>query len=256
MAIPLTPSRFAHSLSFAPPSRAPLSMADTLPSADFNFDDLRQRMSAFTLRFDDFIAKGRKRVLEERNAFRANVAELEESHRSAAQQISSLQTASSTHATTLEKESAEKEDLESAISSLQSQRSSHLALRTELQASLSHSRARLTTLRAQQAEHQAALAAQARENAPELAFWERTLGLRVEGAGGEVLRFVFDGVGDGREECWFELNTGSEEFEVGATEPGVEAAEVRRVVEGANERKNLGGLLKGMRGLLGEACKG
>nr|OQO28250.1 hypothetical protein B0A51_05400 [Rachicladosporium sp. CCFEE 5018] len=254
MAIPLTPSRFAHSLSFAPPSRAPLSMADTLPSADFNFDDLRQRMSAFTLRFDDFIAKGRKRVLEERNAFRANVAELEESHRSAAQQISSLQTASSTHATTLEKESAEKEDLESAITQLQSQRTSHLALRTELQTSLSHSKIRLAALRAQQAEHQSAIAAQARENAPELAFWERTLGLRVEGAGGEVLRFVFDGLRD--EEVWFELNTGSEEFEVVATEPGVEAESVRRVVEEANERKNLGGLLKGMRGLLGDAVKG
>ena len=63
--------------------RAPLStadapsMADSLPAITFGFDDLRERMARFTDRFDDFIAKGRKQVLEERNEFRINVAELQ-----------------------------------------------------------------------------------------------------------------------------------------------------------------------------------
>ena len=52
-------------------------MADMLPSVDFGFNDLRERMALFTVRFDEFIERGRKRVLEERNAFRMNVAELE-----------------------------------------------------------------------------------------------------------------------------------------------------------------------------------
>lgn len=52
-------------------------MADTLPSVNFGFEDLRERMNAFTVRFDQFIEKGRKRVLEERNQFRMNVAELQ-----------------------------------------------------------------------------------------------------------------------------------------------------------------------------------
>lgn len=52
-------------------------MADSLPSVDFGFNDLRERMTQFTQRFDEFIERGRKRVLEERNAFRMNVAELE-----------------------------------------------------------------------------------------------------------------------------------------------------------------------------------
>lgn len=51
-------------------------MADTLPSINFGFDDLRDRMARFTDRFDEFIAKGRKHVLEERNQFRINMAEL------------------------------------------------------------------------------------------------------------------------------------------------------------------------------------
>lgn len=52
------------------------SMADSLPSINFGFEDLRDRMAKFTVKFDDFIEKGRKRVLEERNQFRINVAEL------------------------------------------------------------------------------------------------------------------------------------------------------------------------------------
>jgi len=53
------------------------SMADQLPSINFGFDELRSRMNQFTARFDDFIEKGRKRVLEERNTFRMNVAEVQ-----------------------------------------------------------------------------------------------------------------------------------------------------------------------------------
>ena len=78
-AIPATPSRFGASFSGGQSqfnTDAP-SMADNLPSVDFGFNDLRERMTQFTQRFDDFIERGRKRVLEERNAFRMNVAELE-----------------------------------------------------------------------------------------------------------------------------------------------------------------------------------
>lgn len=51
-------------------------MADSLPSVDFGFNDLRERMHQFSMRFDEFIERGRRRVLEERNAFRMNMAEL------------------------------------------------------------------------------------------------------------------------------------------------------------------------------------
>lgn len=50
-------------------------MLDSLPSSNLGFDELKDRMNAFTIRFDHFIEKGRKRVLEERNQFRVNIAE-------------------------------------------------------------------------------------------------------------------------------------------------------------------------------------
>ena len=53
------------------------TMADSLPGVNFGFDDLRERMAKFTVKFDAFIAEGRKRVLEERNQFRSQMAELQ-----------------------------------------------------------------------------------------------------------------------------------------------------------------------------------
>lgn len=53
------------------------SAADSLPNINFGFDDLRDRMAKFSAKFDAFIEQGRKRVLEERNQFRMNVAELQ-----------------------------------------------------------------------------------------------------------------------------------------------------------------------------------
>ena len=38
------------------------SMADSLPSINFGFDELRDRMVKFTVKFDNFIEAGRKRV--------------------------------------------------------------------------------------------------------------------------------------------------------------------------------------------------
>lgn len=52
-------------------------MADSLPSINFGFEELRDLMANFTVKFDNFIEQGRKRVLEERNQFRMNVTELQ-----------------------------------------------------------------------------------------------------------------------------------------------------------------------------------
>lgn len=67
------------SASGSRPTMAPVgpSVVDSLPSINFGFDDLRDRMAKFTTKFDEFIEQGRKRVLEERNKFRINVVELQ-----------------------------------------------------------------------------------------------------------------------------------------------------------------------------------
>jgi kinetochore protein Spc25 len=54
-----------------------LSMTHQLPNTNFGFEDLRAKMAQFTASFDAFIEKGRKQLLEERNQFRVNLAELQ-----------------------------------------------------------------------------------------------------------------------------------------------------------------------------------
>lgn len=64
-----------HRLSHHTPYSPPPTMAASLPTIDFEFDKLRDRMAAFTARFDDFIERGRRRTLDEKNTFAKTMAE-------------------------------------------------------------------------------------------------------------------------------------------------------------------------------------
>lgn len=64
-----------------------ISPALQLPSVDFGFDELKEQMNRFTIRFDEFIEKGRKRLLMEKNEFARNVAEDKEAARDMKAQI-------------------------------------------------------------------------------------------------------------------------------------------------------------------------
>lgn len=57
-------------------SETPPSMADQLPSIQFGFDGLRAHMTQFSSKFDGFVERNRKQVLEERNRFHLNLTEL------------------------------------------------------------------------------------------------------------------------------------------------------------------------------------
>ncbi len=260
-------------------STHPPSMADSLPSINFGFDELRDRMARFTARFDDFIEKGRKRVLEERNQFRMNVAELQgtyiytlsslplqlnnqddrlEDQRMKQKDMEILSLKSATHAQTLQKEAQESAEMEAAIASITSQhdaRASHCdRLRTQIEETQKMIKQRTDAQR----KHAEQIDAQARFNLPELDFWQSYLCLRIEGAGVEDrLNFVYTHVDerDWEREAWFELGMGSREYEVLRCQPKLEPAVVQPVVERLNESRNIGVFLKEMRELFAGAMK-
>lgn len=83
MATTAPPMSFSASTSSFRASQSqngPVSYSDSpltqLPTVDFKFEDLRKRMAEFTVKFDAFIEQGRKRVLQERNEFRARLGEI------------------------------------------------------------------------------------------------------------------------------------------------------------------------------------
>jgi len=233
-------------------------MPDSLPSINFGFEELRERMARFTHRFDDFIAEGRKRVLEERNQFRMNVAELREDQRMKKHSIEILSHKSSAHAHNLAKEAAETSEMHAAIASINSQRDARSAQRDRLRSEIASVQKTISQRLDAQRQHAAYLDAQARHNLPELDFWQDYLCLRIEGAGVvDRLKFVFTHVDerDWEREAWFELSTECRDYEVMEMRPKVEKERIDACVERLNENRDLGMFLKGMRELFVEVMK-
>jgi kinetochore protein Spc25 len=234
------------------------SMADSLPSINFGFDELRDRMAKFTVKFDAFIETGRKRVLEERNQFRMNVAELHEDRRMKKKDIEILQLKTQSHQQTLAKEEAETKEMNNAIAKLNEQRERKVQEKEKLLAQIADAQRQIDEKIAMQRAHAAKISSQAVHDIPELDFWTSNLGLRIEGAGiNDRLKFVFTYVDerDWEREAWFELCTERRDYEIGGCFPKLEREQVERVVERLNENRELGGMLKGMRELFVEAMK-
>ncbi|CAI6342235.1 unnamed protein product [Periconia digitata] len=233
------------------------SMADQLPSINFGFDDLRSRMNQFTTRFDDFIEKGRRRVLEERNQFRMNVAEVQEDQRTKKRSIEILSLQQTAHSSTLAKEAAETNEMRTAISTLTATRDERLAHRDSLRTQIASLQKSIAARRDAQLKHKRYLDGQARYNEPELDFWENYLGLRIEGGKEDTLKFVYSNVceREWEREAWFVLDTSEREYKVPEARPKVEGEEIERVVERLNEDRDLAGFLRRMREVFVEALK-
>ena len=103
---------------------------------------------------------------------------------------------------------------------------------------------------------------QSRLNGPELDWWERYLGCRIEGGGEEgrvrvVYVFPEAKSGGGEREAVFELSVpeATGVYEVVWCKPRLERGRVGVVVERLNDSRELGGLLRGMRALFREEMK-
>ncbi|KAJ5995831.1 kinetochore protein spc25 [Penicillium waksmanii] len=231
------------------------SMADSLPSINFGFDDLRNRMAQFTAKFDAVIERGRKQVLEERNQFHINLAELQEDERMRQRDIEIINLKSQTHTQTLQKESAEAAEMHAAISSITVERDTRLSKRDRLKQQIAETQKSINQRVEAQKAHAKNLDAQSRLNNPELDFWQDYLCLRIEGAGREDrLKFVYSHLSekDWEAEAWFELGTASRDYEVFHSRPKLDADALEREVDLVNEDRDFGAFLKRMRKLFAE----
>lgn len=150
--------------------------------------------------------------------------------------------------------------MQTSIASLTSTRDARAAHLSALQSRLAAARATIASRKAAQWRYAEQLAEQGGLNEVELAFWEKGLGLRVEGTGREDrIRFVFLGCGrgggagrrKGGREASFELDM-SRGYEVVECRPALEVERVKKVMERMSEGEDLKGFLAGMRRLFGE----
>ncbi|KAF2862791.1 hypothetical protein K470DRAFT_212058 [Piedraia hortae CBS 480.64] len=234
------------------------SRTSKLPKPDFGFNDLREQMAQFTLRFDAFIERGRQRVLDERDAFRRSVAELEESAKQRKQEIAQLESQSSAHAATVARETAETEEMHSAIRSLQQRKEKLQRQNEQLRNNIAQLQAQVKTQKEMRQAQQRALDAQAKHNGPELSFWEQSLALRMEATGIENrLRFVFWKVDrtDRWKECSFDLDMGGRLYEIVDTKPTIERDSLDEAQDQLNETRDLTVFLGRMRNLFKNTLK-
>ncbi|KAK2800360.1 kinetochore-associated Ndc80 complex subunit spc25 [Emmonsiellopsis sp. PD_5] len=258
MAAPFEPSLSTSGMRPPLSSADAPSMADQLPTINFGFEELRARMAQFTVKFDSFIERGRKQVLEERNQFRVNLAELQEDRRMKQKDIEILHLKSQTHAQTLQKETAEMAEMHDAIASITSQRDARLATRDRFKQQIEETKQTIAQRLDAQRAHARHLEAQARLNTPELEFWQDYLCLRIEGAGREDrLKIVYTHLveKDWEREAWFELGTAGRDYEVFHCRPKLERGEVEGELEVVNDDRDFGAFLKRMRRLFVAAMK-
>ena len=172
--------------------------------------------------------------------------------------IEILQLKTNTYQQTMSKEAAEKREMQASIAALSAQRDKQAATRDALREQIAATQKDIDARLAAQRAHAAQQEAQARFNVPELDFWVTNLCMRIEGAGAEDrLKFVYTHVDekDWEREVWFELSTGSRDYDVKHCRPKLEREKVERVLDRVNETRELAVLLKGMRELFVEAVK-
>ena len=151
------------------------------------------------------------------------------------------------------------------ISELESHQANKMAHKEKLRSAIAQTQRQIESKVEKQREYAEKMDGQSRLNGPELGFWETYLGCRIEGSGDESkvkVVFVFPppktGGGLEEREGVFELKvpeTGGAGYEVVYTKPRLKSEDIERVVGKLNETREIGTVLKGMRGLFVDEMK-
>ncbi|KAJ6264333.1 hypothetical protein Dda_0478 [Drechslerella dactyloides] len=228
----------------------PPNIAAQLPSVNFGFDELKERMSKFTLAFDDFIEKRREKALDTRTNFARDVADLNENEKTIKKNIEHYEQEEIKIAANTEKEIQETADLENEISTIRSQKATREAENETLNAQIREQSAAISKKRAKLLEEKQALASHANHNQPELAFWEDYLGLRIEGAGRlDHVRFIFTCLDPADPDREFEVvvSVESRDYEIIGARPKLDEATKARCLDILNETRSIAKFLKAVR---------
>lgn len=175
------------------------------------------------------------------------VVEDERMHR---RDIEIVQLKSQTHAQTLDREATEIREMQAAVAEAEGERDSRVAERERLQQEIAEMHKVIAQRVEAQREHAKKLDVQSRLNLPELEFWQELLCLRIEGAGQEDrLKIVYSHLveKDWDKEAWFELDTGSQNYEIVHCRPRLDRGVIERELGILNDNRDFGAFLKRMR---------
>lgn len=155
--------------------------------------------------------------------------------------------------------------MQGQISKLESHQANQSTARDRLKTAINQTQRQIDVKLQAQREYSEKMQGQSRLNGPELNFWETYLGCRIEGSGDENkirVTFMFPPAKGGKtgeeREAMIEVQipeTGSGRYEVVYMKPKLEPSDVAKVVDRMNTTREIGTLLKGMRGLYVDVLK-
>ncbi|KAI5857124.1 chromosome segregation protein Spc25-domain-containing protein [Tricharina praecox] len=234
----------------SPPPTTTTSMAAQLPEIEFGFDDLKERMMAFTVRFDEFIKQGRKRILEDKNDYAKSMLEFKDNARALREDRDFYVTKEQEIKEQVKRDTAELLEAENAIADIDRKRRVKEEQKEALQAQIEEVKLAIEKKRAIRAAQRQALTQQQAKNVPELVFWEDHLGMRIDGAGvADHLKITFTHLSEPDVESWFVVSMVKRDYEVVQCRPRLDMEDVGRVADKLNETREFAGFLKDMRKL-------
>ncbi|KAJ8099045.1 chromosome segregation protein Spc25-domain-containing protein [Lipomyces tetrasporus] len=219
------------------------------PQFSFDFDKLRRNMEAFQARFDAYIANDRKRILEERNAFEKDMAEAREHEQHMGNQIEHYKEKEAELVQESAREQQEVQETESSIAEFTRKKQDLTILRDAVVAQIRETQSLLDKKRAERSVDRAKFLAQSSLNAPELAFWEQNLGMRIEGFKDDQLKIVYSLVSESswNREYYVLVDLSDHEYEVLRCEPQLENSVLEGIVARLNESRDFGRFLTDIR---------
>ncbi|KAK9359498.1 chromosome segregation protein Spc25-domain-containing protein [Lipomyces starkeyi] len=235
---------------------SPMNTASpNIPQFAFDFDKLRRNMDAFQARFDTFIADDRKRILEDRNEFEKEITEAKEQEQQMNNQIEYYKEKEAELAQESASEQQEVQETESSIAEFTRKKQDLTILRDAVVAQILEIQSILDKKRAERSKDRAKFLAQSSLNAPELAFWEKNLGLRIEGFDDDQLKIVFTLISESAwsREYYVVMDLSDPDYEILRCEPQLEKGVLDGMLTRLNESRDFGRFLKDVRNAFKES---
>lgn len=165
-----------------------------LPKLDFGYDELRDKMSAFTLQFDSFIEKSRRKVLASKNDFQRTLAENTEMQKQIQLEIENLKQKNREMLSALDRDEREEKECEGQIREMAKTEERKAEHQAALEERIAELKQIIEKRREKRGEQRRWVEKQSGRNGPELMFWEQILGMRIEGVEVGSLKIVFTNV--------------------------------------------------------------
>ncbi|CAN6654073.1 hypothetical protein TRVA0_027S00342 [Trichomonascus vanleenenianus] len=216
---------------------------------DLQADKLRKRMDAFRSQFDGYIGASRQKVLDMRNEHARALSDARESQKELSNEIEELNRREVEIANARAKDQRELEESRSAIATYAAKRDGVKSSNDQLLDQIAELRRQIQSRREEKNNQQQHLTKQTSLNAPELAFWERILGLRIEGASEDFIKFAFTLIdpSDVDKEYYFIVDLRSHDYAVSECNPPLDEEVLNKIVDDLNESRRLNLFLRDMR---------